>query len=172
MPRIALTLAITLLGCAPLVGCGDSVDWSGEPAAPDFALFQSTVYPILLRDCAFSRCHGDDNRFFRVVGPGRTRLLATTLPGDPATAEEIALSYDRARSMLSDTARVEDSLLLRKPLEPSAGGQGHKGVDSMGRNVYRQRGAPAYATLLQWARSHAGAAAVPMQTTAGMGGSP
>jgi hypothetical protein len=170
LPPRALTW-LACLACATSVACGDSVSWSGQPPAPDFAAFQSEVYPLLLRDCAFSRCHGDPSRFFRVLGPGRTRLLPTTKPEEPATAEEIAFSYERARSMLADAARVEQSLLLRKPLEPSAGGQGHDGVDSLGHNVYRQRGSQGYATLLQWARSRTSSAPT-AQGSAGAAGAP
>ena len=79
-----------------------------------------SVYPLLLRDCAFSLCHGDPNRFFQLYGPGRTRLDPKLMSSDPATQAEIQRSYDRARSMLATAATVQDSLLLRKPLENSS----------------------------------------------------
>ena len=139
--------------CAALVGCGNADQGSGVAPSPSLALFEREVYPQLLRDCAFSDCHGKAERFFQVYGPGRTRLLANTLPGDPPTPDELMRSYDRARAMLASSARPEDSLLLRKPLESSQGGQGHKGNDSLGRNVYRYREDPSYALLLRWASS-------------------
>ena len=74
------------------------------------------VYPVLLRDCAFSECHGSEERFFRIYGPGRARLLPDAVPDDPPTQDELILSYDRARSMLAGPT-YEDALLLRKPLE-------------------------------------------------------
>jgi hypothetical protein len=146
--RLTLLAALTLL-CA----CGDSNTWSGDVPAPDPALFQSAVYPVLLRDCAFADCHGGEHRFFQVFGPGRTRLDPATKPHDPATAAELQRSYDRARSMLVSGDTPSDSLLLRKPLEITAGGQGHKGVDAFGRNVYKSKQEPDYQVLSQWANS-------------------
>lgn len=116
-------------------------------------MFGRDVYPLLLRDCAFSTCHGKDERFFRIVGPGRVRLDPSSKPEDPATLPELLMTYERARDMLATDARAQDSLLLRKPLEASAGGQGHLGADDFGRNVYASQADPRYALLLRWAMS-------------------
>jgi hypothetical protein len=122
--------------------------------SPDGALFVQEIYPLLLRDCAFSTCHGAEARFFQVFGPGRSRLdAAATKPDDPITLPEVLHSYDRARSMLATAAQLERSLLLSKSLELGAGGQGHKGVDDFGRNVFASTRDPAYVQLLTWARS-------------------
>jgi hypothetical protein len=121
---------------------------------PDAKSFESEVYPLLLRDCAFSECHGAEGRFFRVYGPGRTRISPPgqeVLPYDPVTSQEIDQTYGRARSMLSSRDGIEQSLLLRKPLARAAGGAGHKGEDSWGRNVYATRDDPAYVVLSKWA---------------------
>jgi hypothetical protein len=128
-------------------------EWSGPLPVPDGDQFVNAVYPMLLRDCAFSTCHGAPERFFHVLGPGRTRLSAATMPDDPMTVEEVLYSYERSRSMLATSATIETSLLLRKPLEPAAGGQGHKGVDDFGRNVFESTRDPGYVTLSTWART-------------------
>lgn len=133
-----------------LLGCADGEEWSGPPPAADFADFEATVYPVLLRDCAFSECHGAPPRFFQVYGPGRERLDAEAEPTDPATPAEVMFSYQRAVSMLATDARADRSLLLTKPLEPSAGGQGHRGTDMLGRNVYASKLDPAYAAIEAW----------------------
>jgi hypothetical protein len=136
------------------VGCASGAEFSGPLPQPDGASFVSDVYPLLLRDCAFVACHGAPERFFQVLGPGRVRLDASaTKPDDPATLPEVLRSYERARSMLASSDKLEDCLLLSKPLEPSAGGQGHKGVDELGRNVFASTNQPSYALLLRWARS-------------------
>lgn len=121
---------------------------------PDAASFETTAYPVLLRDCAFPACHASNARFFQVYGPGRVRLDPMPMEDVYAAAKpaELQLSYERARSMLS-SSKVEDSLLLRKPLEASAGGAAHKGADALGRNVYRSKQDAGYQTLLQWAAS-------------------
>jgi hypothetical protein len=40
---------------------------------------------------------------------------------------------------------------VRKPLEPSVGGAGHMGVDSLGRNVYATRADPGWRAIAAWA---------------------
>ena len=48
---------------------------------------------------------------------------------------------------------MEESLLLLKPLEAQAGGQGHKGVDDLGRNVFATKQEAGWQVLLKWAKS-------------------
>jgi len=140
-----------LLVCA-LAACG------AEPPAlaistPDRARFDQEVYPVLLRDCGFNDCHGSSERFFQVFGPGRARLpTVMDDPLAPAGADEIAYSYERARSMI-DAHAPERSLLLRKPLATAAGGSGHEGSDRLGRNVYQTKLDPGYVTLASWVLS-------------------
>jgi hypothetical protein len=116
---------------------------------PDRALFDAQVYPILVRDCGHSACHGSEARFFRVLGPGHVRLDPTTRLADPVSEAELALSYDRARSML-DPGNPNKSPLLVKPLEVAAGGSDHEGTDSFGRNVYRTPEDPDFQVLVRW----------------------
>jgi hypothetical protein len=132
-----------------ILGCGAG-PYDLPPPTPDGQQFAQQVYPVLLRDCGFAACHGDHRRFFHIFGPGRVRLVPTMDPFDPATNEEIQLSYDRARSMLRVNA-LDQSLLLRKPLEPIAGGVGHRGLDELGRNVYLDANAPNLVLLRNWA---------------------
>ena len=146
------SLALAAL-CGLTHGCGKTGQWSGPPPTPDFKGFSEHVYPVLLRDCAFSGCHGAEHRFFQIFGPGRTRLLASTKPNDAVTTDEIKRSYDRASSMLATSDQIGDALLLRKPLEVSQGGQGHKGVDNFGRNVYRSASDPCYVVISMWSHS-------------------
>jgi hypothetical protein len=129
-------------------GCGEDPG-ALAIAMPDRALFDAQVYPVLLRDCGFHDCHGSTERFLQVFGPGRGRLLPTTMPLDAATAEEIAYTYERARSMI-DTKEPDLSLLLRKPLAVEAGGTGHEGTDELGRNVYQSQMDANYVVLARW----------------------
>jgi hypothetical protein len=140
----ALLLAIVLAACGV-------PDGSLEPVDVDAERFEASVYPILLRDCGFPACHGAPERFFRVLGPGRSRLLASTHPYDPPTADEVRHSFERTRSMLHDGRDVESSLLLRKPLSLSAGGAGHQGDDGWNQSVYASKNNPAYKVLRDWA---------------------
>jgi hypothetical protein len=117
-------------------------------------MFQSEVYPVLMRDCGFNDCHGGTDRFFRVFGPGRVRIDPMLDSETAATPLELQVSYERARSMLtSENGSVTSSLLLTKPLSAKAGGSGHRGVDDYGRNVYQSKEDPSYQVLLHWAQA-------------------
>lgn len=150
MKRALASLALVMA----LAGCSDDAELRGAMPTPDGSGFVSEVYPILLRDCAFSNCHGAGERFLQVLGPGRTRLDPETGQDDPILLSEVTYSYDRARSMLSTNADPTASLLLRKPLEVAAGGQTHHGADPFGRNVFTSKKTPAYAIMLQWAMTY------------------
>lgn len=141
---IACALGLGALGCI-----GPEDELAIPPA--DATVFQNTVYPILLRDCGFSTCHGTSARFFSVFGPGRTRLDPDTAPYDPATPYELALTYTRARSMLLGPSGPSSSLLLRKPIPIVDGGAGHKGNDPWGRSVYASSEDARYVAIYRWA---------------------
>lgn len=125
-----------VLACTALVfaGCTDAGEgW--QPPEHAFRDFQ-VVAPILQRDCGFHTCHGSEDRFFRIYGPGRARLDPETLAYDGLTGDEASASFTSALSMI-DARNLEESLLLRKSLAVEAGGAEHGGVDRFGRNVYR-----------------------------------
>lgn len=134
-------IALALVGCTQPVG-------EVALAEPDQAVFRDTIYPILLRDCAFAGCHGTHDRFFAVFGPGRVRLDPATSIYAPATELELALTYTRATSMI-DPDR-EKSLLLRKPISVGQGGAGHRGDDPWGLAVFRARDDARYVALTNW----------------------
>jgi hypothetical protein len=149
--------------CLLLAACGS------EPAplqlgTPDRARFDQEVYPVLLRDCGFNACHGSSERFFQVFGPGRARLPTVMDALADAAPEELAYSYDRARSMI-DASAPDRSLLLRKPLATAAGGSGHEGADRLGRNVYQTKLEAGYVTLAAWVLAQPAPAATPAGPT-------
>jgi hypothetical protein len=154
----------TLIGVfvSSLIACGGDAP-ELVVAQADFPTFQSQVYPVLLRDCAFFACHGSSERFLQVYGPGRARLDALTSPLDPVTMDEVVQSYNRALSMI-DVQDPASSLLLRKPLALAAGGSGHEGVDAWMRDVYSSKLDPGYAALEAWVR----AATAPLPAPAGV----
>jgi hypothetical protein len=140
---------------ALVAGCGAP---DGDVAVPeaDAEAFAEVAYPILLANCAFPVCHGAPDRPFRVVGPGRTRLSPDSAPEDPATAEELALSYARARSMLVGPDGVRRAPLLRKPLAIAAGGAGHEGDDPWGQAIFGTKKDPRFVALFRWATAGGG----------------
>ena len=79
--RAATILVALVLGAA--TGCEEAREpW--EPADREFRDFQR-VFPVLMRDCGFHTCHGSDERFFRIHGPGRARLDPDSKAFDPLT---------------------------------------------------------------------------------------
>jgi hypothetical protein len=123
------------------------VSSSAELPAPDYDEFRAIVYPLLLRDCGFSRCHGDPERFFVIWGPGRRRLEPDVDDNfDPPTEDEIWRSYQRTRSALVHDRGLIDAPLLRKPLE----GHAHRGEDVWGHNLWREDD-PRWLTVARWA---------------------
>ena len=161
--------ALALL--AALVGCHGDRGWSGDVPSADAASFQATAYPVLMRDCAFTECHGAPQRFLQVFGPGRTRLDPQTKTDEPPTLDELQVSYERTLSVLAleGAFGIEDSRLLRKPLAISAGGVGHEGVDVYGRNVFPDKFSPGYVALLHWAETAMGASSAVAPPLAGTG---
>lgn len=154
-PRLAAAavtdvLRAAVIAVALLAGCTDPEQELAVPPA-DATVFRATVYPILLRDCGFTTCHGTTERFFSVFGPGRVRLDPNTPIYDPATPYELALTYTRARSMMLGPSGPTSSLLLRKPIPTAEGGAGHKGNDPWGRSVYASVGDARYIALYRWA---------------------
>jgi hypothetical protein len=152
--RDKLVRVIVAWACSTAAGCAETPEFSQSRSPhPDGAEFVTEVYPMLLRNCAFSTCHGAPERFLRVLGPGRTRLEERSGPNDPISLSEVTYTYDRARLMLVSAEKPQDSLLLRKPLEIAAGGQAHRGLDAFGRNVFASTDSAGYASLLRWALS-------------------
>jgi hypothetical protein len=160
-PRLPAGAAVLLLALSALC-CASGKEFSGPSPSPDGEQFVKDVYPMLLRDCAHASCHGMPERFFQLYGPGRIRMPVAQLSaatrveldsGDPANIDELRHSYERALSMLATSENIEDTLLLRKPLETQAGGQGHKGVDDLGRNVFASKRDPGWLLLRAWAMS-------------------
>ncbi|MEZ4384163.1 MAG: hypothetical protein R3A79_22710 [Nannocystaceae bacterium] len=118
----------------------------------DPELFAASVYPTLLRDCAFAGCHGDPRRPLFVPGPGRARLDPGSAALDPATPAEIALAYERARGLAEHEVGDIGPLLVEK----TVAGAAHGGRDRHGVNVYEDDAAPGLAALRAWLGDAAG----------------
>ncbi|HEY4181096.1 MAG TPA: hypothetical protein VGM90_29835 [Kofleriaceae bacterium] len=139
-----LLLVVVTSGCSVTPGTLDIPNANPQ-------VFEDTVYPVLLADCAFNACHGNRDRFFSVFGPGRERLDPNTAEYDPVTPYELAHSYTRAESMLYDEEGPGFSLFVRKPIPLALGGAGHKGDDLYGGTVYSSIDDPHYLALYRWA---------------------
>ena len=144
-----VAIALSLAG----VACADTSGVATIATRPS-AEFTVDVLPVLLRDCGFQACHGSQERFFRIYGPGRVRYDPLTEPLDHLTGFEQEFSFQFTKSMI-DPFDPKESLLLRKPLAVEAGGAGHLGVDQYGRNVYRTPDDEGFVTIQRWVFNYA-----------------
>lgn len=143
-------ISLVSLGALAAAGCAEE-NGQAAIAKRDDLEFTTIVMPVLLRDCGFPACHGSQERFFRVYGPGRTRLRDENVTEAFARLSGLERDYSLqlALSMI-DPVDPGNSLLLRKPLAVEAGGAAHEGVDKYGRNVYRTPDDDGYLKIARW----------------------
>lgn len=106
-----------------------------EPSSADYATFASQVSPMLGKRCAAGNCHGS---------PGNVLYLTCGDSGDQARWNYFAVS-----DYLS--ADPQASEVLRRPLDPNAGGVYHEGG-----GVFESTSDPDYKALLEWAKAKGG----------------
>jgi hypothetical protein len=108
---------ILLLACLVEPESQDLPELSAE-------LFDAEVQPVLGPSCASSACHGDPTRPLELYQPGWHRADPDRrFLDEPLTDDERAANFARARAFVDPIP--EDSLLLRKGLDPARGGLEH-----------------------------------------------
>lgn len=151
-------LSLIALGlCFAAVGCQEEQPrWQLSEATTSSPLWREGAYPVLMRDCSFFACHGSTDRLFQIWGPKRARLSDASMLDKEAERvlinDEIQATFDMALGFI-DINDPGNSLLLRKGLDPQAGGTGHLALDKYGRNVYRSAASPGYVDLAKWVYS-------------------
>ena len=154
MTRAARTSACALALGAMLAGCtfDDQAEVAIRPAG-DETTFASQVQPILETGCATLDCHGQPGRPLRLYSTWGLRIDDSLRPPagaelddiPPITAEEIRANVRAIAGIDVGIGRVEDSLLLLKPLDPRAGGIHH-----VGRIHWHSTDDPEYQTIRAW----------------------
>lgn len=149
-------LSLFVVGlCLAAVGCQEEEPWQLSEATTSSELWTKGAYPVLMRDCSFFACHGSNERLFQIWGPKRHRLQEGMLDKEAERAligREMQATFDMALGFV-DINDPGNSLLLRKGLDPQAGGTGHLALDRYGRNVYRSAASPGYVELAKWVYS-------------------
>ena len=116
-----------LLAGLLLAGCVEPVDPDALPAA-DYDLFVTTVQPVFVTRCANPSCHGSADRPLALYAEWQFRIDRADLwSPPPLDDDELQRNFDRARAFLVGLQAPEDSQLLRRPLDPAAGGADHAG---------------------------------------------
>jgi hypothetical protein len=112
-----------------------------EPTAPDFSDFKANVQPILGDTCAAGNCHGSPTNSLRLV-------CATSKKGNSDVLAR--WNYFAASEYLATTqAGLGASEILRRPLDPQAGGAYHEGGA-----IFSSQSDAGYTALLNWANAH------------------
>jgi len=147
--RALFVLASLAVAGASSAGCQSGLaDKAPLPTGLDEAYFRCAVQPILTKNCSTFACHGTPDRYFRIYARNRLRYgIATESQRNSfLNAQERQLNYDAARAFI-DVNVVDDSLLLKKPLEADAGGATLLGTS----NVFPKVDGGEYKILVKWA---------------------
>src|SRR6185436_13481346 len=94
-------------------------DPNQDPKAPDFSDFKQNVQPILGDTCAAGNCHGSESNSLRLVcaesSSGNSDVLARWN------------YYQATQYVATQQQNLGASEILRRPLDPAAGGAYHEG---------------------------------------------
>jgi hypothetical protein len=136
--------------------------WSGcvqnnpveSPPELDFAFFRCEVQPVLVKQCATPACHGNGKRFFRLYARNRLRLGGGPLEvNQPLREDEVRANYDATIALVDSLDSPRQSMMLRKPLESSAGGYYHGATRVFrggGPNVFASPEDPGFQKIVKW----------------------
>jgi WD40 repeat protein len=124
-----------LTPCRSIIGSDSSFDPALDPATPDYATFESSVNPVLGQRCAAGNCHGS---------PGNSMYLTC---GD--SDEQARWNYFVVGDYVSSSPRTSE--ILRRALDPAAGGTFHEGG-----TVFDSAQEDDYQALLAWAEEKGG----------------
>lgn len=133
--KAALVLALALGACT-FEDPGDPMTVDPTGTLADFATY---VQPVLQGSCATLDCHGNAGRPLRLYAKNGLRA-GVALRTKDATDDEMLANMASIAGIDPVAAKVEDNLLLLKPLSVAAGGIHHKGGDlwdDQSDNVYR-----------------------------------
>lgn len=133
MSRRVLPLVLLLAGCAP--------EQSYQPLpADDVDVYIATVHPIMEARCGTIDCHGDPRRPLRLYSETGLRMGADR--DLPLTAEEYAANALALVSIDPTPARLEQHLVLSKPVRG--------GVDHQGGVLWDSVAEPQYVCVRGW----------------------
>lgn len=158
--RHAVLVLAAVIGAGAAAGAVTSVtgcqsglaDEAPLSTALDEPYFRCKVQPILSKSCSMFACHGTSDRYFRLYARNRLRygIASEAKRNSFLNAQERQLNYDAARAFI-DLNVVDNSLLLKKPLEADAGGYYH-GATLLGTsNVFPKIDDSDYKILVKWA---------------------
>ncbi|HTV22036.1 MAG TPA: hypothetical protein VMG12_25275 [Polyangiaceae bacterium] len=129
-----------LTPCRTSVGLDPEFDPGRPPETQDYLTFEASVNPVLGQRCAAGNCHGS---------PGNSMYLTC---GD--SVEQARWNYFVVGDYVSRSPRTSE--ILRRALDPAAGGTFHEGG-----TVFDDAQDPDYEALLAWAEEKGGPTRLP-----------
>ena len=134
-----------------LCACQSGLDDPAPLGPLDEPFFRCQVQPVLTKSCAGFRCHGTGDRYYVLFARNRLRLGGTEAERNATMRDsERAFNYNASVVQLDLDSR-NDSFLLLKPLDQSAGGYWHGGAEEYGMgDVFLSRDERDFKTLEAW----------------------
>jgi len=133
---LALEEPRPLSECNATLGSDPAFNPNRDPDSADFAGFAANVNPVLGQRCAAGNCHGS---------PGNSMYLTC---GN--SDEQLRWNYFEVGDYVSRIPRTSE--ILRRALDPAAGGTFHEGG-----TVFTSSDDPDYEALFEWAEQKGGA---------------
>lgn len=147
--RAILTAAILLVASCTVA---DQADLA-VPQQGSLADFRTYVQPVLAATCASFDCHGNAGRPLKLYSMYSLRIDAA-LRGHAESDAELTANMQAIAGLDPEAAKVEDHLLLLKPLAVAVGGLHHVGGD-----LWLDQNDVQYKCLHAWLRAGASDAA-------------
>ncbi len=141
-PTTVLLCTAAIFGACVNDQSTDAFDTTGTLA--DFSTY---VQPVLAAGCTSLDCHGNAGRPLRLYARRGLRT-EVALRGKDASDEEMLANMLAISGLDTSDTKIEDKLLLLKPLSVDAGGLFHKGG-----NLWPDQNDPVYRCLHAWLRS-------------------
>jgi hypothetical protein len=126
--------------CSSVVPSDPAFDPNFEPMTPDYGTFKNAVMPLLGEQCAASNCHGS---------PTNSLRLACSVSAIDRDAVARWDYFAAKRQLAGKAGDLSNSELLRRPLDPLAGGAYHEGGV-----IFTSRDDAGYKTLSGWVDEH------------------
>lgn len=156
MSRVSRALALGSLAislAATLTACEEGLTDKAPLPKLDEAYFRCHVQPILTKNCSMLACHGAPERYYRIYARNRLRygIAGEAQRNSQLNEGEAKHNFDAARAYV-DVDHADESLLLRKPLEPDAGGFYHGATKFSKLNIFANLESTEYETIQKWVK--------------------
>ena len=126
--------------CSDSVPADPAFDPNSDPMSDDYEQFKAKVHPVLALNCAAGNCHGSESNSLRLV------CSAGTTDADVLARWNY---FAAVQYLATKPGELATSEILRRPLDPAAGGAYHEGGA-----IFPNQSDAGYTAILEWADAH------------------